>query len=255
MYSDLTQIPPQGHFAAVNGMKMYYEIYGEGSPLILLHGFFGSSQAWQPFVSDFAKHFQVIIPDLRGHGRTLDPASQFTFAQTALDVFALLEQLEIDRYKAVGLSGGGITLQCMATQQPTRHDAIVLFSCGTHFNETSRTIMLKLMDLADSDLITWGQRHAQGINQVRSLLNQIPKLMDHYNTYPPDLSAIRAKTLIVFGDRDEMMSVSMPVEMYSSIANAYLWIVPNARHDVIAGDPYRRAMFISTVLPFLQDQW
>lgn len=68
MNQDLTQVGPNGHFAAVNGMQMYYEVYGEGSPLILLHGYENSSQQWHPFISEFAIHFQVIVPDLRGHG-------------------------------------------------------------------------------------------------------------------------------------------------------------------------------------------
>src|SRR5262245_50704098 len=87
-----SQTLPQSpsHIAALNGIEMYYEIHGAGPPLILLHGFAGSGHVWKPFVADFAKHYQVIVPDLRGHGRSTNPANQFTFRQSALDVYALL---------------------------------------------------------------------------------------------------------------------------------------------------------------------
>jgi len=110
MELDLTQIPPQGHFAPVNGIQMYYEIYGEGPPLLLLHGYIGSSQQWRPFISDLARHFRVIVPDLRGHGRSLDPANGFTLRQATEDILALLQQLGIERCKAIGCSAGGCIL-------------------------------------------------------------------------------------------------------------------------------------------------
>jgi pimeloyl-ACP methyl ester carboxylesterase len=255
MGSDLTQIPPQGRFAAVNGMQMYYEEHGDGPPLLLLHGFAVAGLGWRPFIPEFAKHFRVIMPNLRGHGRSLDPTNQFTFAQTALDVFALLDQLGIERFKAIGNSGGGLTLQYLAAQQPARLEAIILKNCGTIFSEQTRVFMLDWADGGGTDWEMVGQKHLEGVAQVRSLANQVPKIMNHQNTYPPDLSKITARTLIIFGDRDEMMSVETPVEMYSLIPNSYLWIVPNAGHDVFGDDPDKHTFFIRTALGFLQDTW
>ena len=120
MNSNLTKTPPHGHFASVNGIEMYYEVYGEGDPLLLLHGFTDSTLSWRPYIGELAKHFRVIVPDLRGHGRTLDPASQYTLAQQALDVFALLDQLGVDRFRAIGDSGGGCSLLYLASWQPAR---------------------------------------------------------------------------------------------------------------------------------------
>ena len=56
-----SRIQPEGHFASVNGMEMYYEIHGEGSPLVLLHGFTGSTLDWEPFIGDFAQHFKLVV--------------------------------------------------------------------------------------------------------------------------------------------------------------------------------------------------
>jgi pimeloyl-ACP methyl ester carboxylesterase len=261
MNSDLTQIPPQGNFATINGMQMYYEVYGEGTPLVLLHGFTGSSLVWQPYIGEFAKHFRVIVPDLRGHGRTLDPTNQFTLAQQALDVFVLLDQLEIEHFKAIGNSGGGCSLQYMAAQQPERLEAIILASCSAYFPEQTATALLAIVDEDDASFEPRRHHHLQDIRQIRTLVNQMPKIVEDYNTQPPDLSKITAQTLIVSSDRDGLSSpgptsVSMPFEMYTSIANTHLWIVPNAGHAFVNTDPDRYAgAFIQTALEFLRGEW
>ncbi len=105
-----------GRTEQVNGIEMYYEIRGRGEPLVMLHGFSGAGSNWEPFLSGLVKEYQLIIPDMRGHGRTTNPSMKFTFRQYALDVFALLDRLGIERFKAIGLSGGGKTLLHVATR-------------------------------------------------------------------------------------------------------------------------------------------
>ena len=99
----------RGRTEPVNGIEMYFEIHGEGKPLVLLHGFTGCGSNWEPFVSDLAREHQLIVPDLRGHGRSTNPSNSFTFRQSALDVIALLDRLEVDSVKAIGVSGGAKT--------------------------------------------------------------------------------------------------------------------------------------------------
>ena len=256
MNPDLAQTPPQSHFAAVNGMQMYYELYGEGTPLMLLHGYTGSSLQWQPFIGEFASHFRVIVPDLRGHGCSLDATNQFTLAQAAQDIFALLEHLGIDQLKGIGCSAGACILQYMGAEQPTRLEAVILDSGGHYFAEQSRIALYAWADSDDTELASNQHHHIHGISQMRSLVNQLPQIVDDYNAQAPDLSKITAKTLIVFGDRDELYPVAIPVEMYTSLANAYLWIVPNGGHACIIEDPGKyAALFIRTALVFLQDEW
>ena len=101
-------------------MEMYYEIHGQGEPLVLLHGFSGSGSMWSPQIPELAKHYQLVIPDLRGHGRSTNPSGKFTHRQSAQDVFALLDMLKIQKFRAMGISTGGMTLLHMATSQPER---------------------------------------------------------------------------------------------------------------------------------------
>jgi pimeloyl-ACP methyl ester carboxylesterase len=243
--------------ASVNGIEMYYELHGEGTPLVLLHGFTGSGQAWQPFITDFAQEYQLIIPDLRGHGRSTNPTNQFTHRQAALDIFALLDQLEIDSFAAMGISSGGMTLIHMATQQSARVEAIVLIGTTIYYPNQARAVQREsTVENEGWDWEVLRQRHVYGDGQIKALLNRFLSFADSYddmNFTPPYLSTITAQTLIVHGDRDMFFPVSIPVEMYSAIPNAYLWIVPNGDHVPIMDE--RSAAFTRTALEFLRGEW
>lgn len=141
-------------------MKTHYEIRGEGEPL--LHGFTGTGADWQHIFKEPPAGFKLVIPDLRGHGRSANPSTTFTFRQSALDNFTLLDELKIERFSAIGLSGGALTLLRMATQQPARIEAMVLVS-ATHYFPAQDSI-------------------------------------DDMNFTPPYLATIAARTLIVHGD-------------------------------------------------------
>ena len=91
--------------------------------------------------TELAEHYQLIIPDLRGHGRSTNPSGAFTHRQSALDVYALLDQLGVKRFKAMGISTGGMTLLHMATQQRDRVEAMVLIGATSYFPEEARAIM------------------------------------------------------------------------------------------------------------------
>jgi pimeloyl-ACP methyl ester carboxylesterase len=258
MNRDSIQTPPQGRFTTVNGFQMYYEVYGEGPPLVLLHGFTGSSLDWQPYIDAFAEQYRLIIPDLRWHGRSTNPTNQFTHRQSALDIFALLDHLEIEQFKAMGVSSGGMTLLHMATQQPKRVESMVLIAATIYFPEEARAIQrgATVEGWTTEDWEKHRQRHQHGDEQIRALINQFRDFADSYddmNFTAPYLTTIKARTLIVHGDRDDFFPVTIPVEMYTSIPNAYLWIVPNGGHIPILEE--RARPFIQTALEFLRGNW
>ena len=256
MNLDLTHTPANGHFATIQGLQMYYEVYGEGSPLILLHGYKNSSQQWQPFIADLATHFHVIVPDLRGHGRSLDPSNQFTLARAANDILALLDYLGIDHFQAIGDSAGACMLQYMASQQPSRPEALILIEGGSYFPEQTCAALLAWVQTNDDEADPDRHLHPDGARQIRTLLDQLPETINSYQFEPPDIAAIQAKTLIVFGDRDDLYPVSVPVEMYKAIANAYLWIVPNTGHAFLIHHPDKYVgEFLDKAKAFLHDEW
>jgi pimeloyl-ACP methyl ester carboxylesterase len=207
-----TSLPP-GQTVTINGMQMYYVLHGQGEPLLLLHGFTGSSSDWSPFFHDLSSDYQLVIPDLRGHGRSTNPSMEFTHRQAALDVFALLDHLGIDRFKAIGLSLGGNILLHLATQQPGRVEAMVLVSATSYFPEQARTLMrhFTVDNLTDEEWRLLRQRHQQGDEQIRALYMQGQTFKDQYddmNFTVPYLSTIAARTLIVYGDRDPFYNAS-----------------------------------------------
>ena len=94
----------------VNGIELFFRDIGSGEPLLLLHGFTGSGDDWQHVFAEPLAGYRLIAPDLRGHGRSTNPSGQFTFADAARDIFALLDQLGIGRVSAIGMSAGANTL-------------------------------------------------------------------------------------------------------------------------------------------------
>ena len=239
----------------VNGFQMYYEARGDGEPLLLLHGGTGIGADWQHvFTGGDPAGFRVIVPDLRGHGRSTNPSGAFTFRQVAADIFALLDRLDIGRVNAIGMSAGAKTLLHMATRQPGRIDAMVLVSATPYFPAQVRAAMAQLTTDAFSDA-EWAaqrQRHVHGDDQIRMLYEQMRGLKDSYDDMaftPPLLNTIAARTLIVHGDRDPLYPVEMAMELFRSIPRSSLWVVPDAGHGPIFGK--LAAPFVDIAMAYL----
>lgn len=259
------QIPAEGSRIDVNGFNLYYEIYGEGEPLLLIHGFLGSMSTWYPFLPELKKHhYKLILVDLRGHGRSTNPSGNFTHRQCAFDVFALLDYLNIKSVKAMGISSGGMTLIHMATQQPDRIERMVSSIAGIYFIESARANIRKMMweSLPPDYLQEKRKIHFYGDEQIKQLTKNFSDFAYNYddmNFTKPYLSTIKAKTLIFYGDRDPVFSVDIGVEMYNNIPDSYLFVAPNTGHHVpIPGDGDENAignLFLKCVLQFLNGEW
>lgn len=108
----------QGTFIQVNGLRMYYETYGAGTPVILLHGGLDTCQMWAPVIPSLSMHYQVITPDCRAHGRTDNPSGLFSFPLLAEDIARFIEALGLQRPLVGGYSNGGQTALHMAMMYP-----------------------------------------------------------------------------------------------------------------------------------------
>lgn len=245
---------PPGTMVQLNDIEMHYQIVGSGEPLLLLHGFGGCGDDWQPVIQVLAKQFQLIIPDLRGHGWSTNPAKTFTHRQSAADVLALLDHLALQHVRAMGISTGGMTLLHMATRQPERTEAMVLIGATSYFPSQARAIMAASRDKTPPGVRERQQKCAKrGGEQADELSAQFMAFKDSYddmNFTTPYLSTIKARTLIVHGDRDIFFPVTIPVEMYQAIRGAELWIVPGGDHVPIFGP--RQGAFLQTTAEFLQ---
>jgi pimeloyl-ACP methyl ester carboxylesterase len=121
--------PTESGYADVNGLKMYYEVYGQGNPLVLLHGSFLTIPLnWAPFIPLLAHDRQVIVAEMQGHGRTQDIPRALSYEGMADDVAGLLKHLKIDRADILGLSmGGGVAFQ-FAVRHPHQLRRLVVLS-------------------------------------------------------------------------------------------------------------------------------
>ena len=220
---------------------LHYETRGTGPAILLLHGFTGSGADWLPLLPNLSENYRYIIPDLRGHGRSLNPSDSYTHRQSALDVFELLDELGVRTVKACGMSGGAMALLHMATQQPERMDAMVLVSPTTHYPEQARQVM-GLTRAENQSKAAWAsmrEKHKYGDDQIIKLWNQARAFKDDTTDMAfdsSDLGGIRAKTLIVHGDRDPLFLVDIPVSMFNAIPDAGLWIIPDGEHIPVFGD-------------------
>jgi len=244
----------RGQLKTLNGIELYFELHGTGEPVLLLHGFSGSSQDWAAVASDWSRDFQLIVPDLRGHGRSSVLATPFRHADASADILGLLDHLNVNTCKGLGVSGGGNVLLHMATRQPKRVEAMVLVSATPYFPAQARTIMRQYRDrLPPEQWEVLRRRHPAGDTQIESLLASTAAFADSYddmNFTPPYLSTIQARTLIVQGDRDPLYPVELSVEMAKAIPRSSLWIVPDAGHGPVLGA--RWPEFLKTAAEFLR---
>jgi pimeloyl-ACP methyl ester carboxylesterase len=256
-----TQIHAQeDNYANVNGVKIYYEIHGDGEPLVLLHGFTMSHTMWNGWIEDFSKSYKLIIADLRGHGNSTNPSNKFTHEESAKDIYGLLDLLNIDKFIAMGFSSGGMTLTHMATMDTSRLQAMVLIGSTSFFPESCREIQrtFSYENVGEGFINILKEQHPRGEPQIRNLLNQFQKMADSYddmNFTGPYLSTIKCPTLIIHGDRDAFFPVDIPVNSYKSIPNSYLWIVPNFGHSSIDKNSIWADSFLKGINQFFSGDW
>ena len=233
--------PAAGHYANVNGIRVYYETYGKGPALFLLHGGAGSGAQFEKQIPVLAKHFHLVIPDARGQGRTTDGPGPLTYHGMAEDVRALMDKLHLKHADFFGWSdGGGVALD-LAMHHADRVDRLVTF--GANF----RADGLNAPDVAWNRTATpadFGPEMRKFYVSVApdtshyeaAMAKVIALWRDEPNWNEADLGKIRARTLIVAGENDVVRSDHTEA-LAHAIPRASLWIVPNATHSVLQEQP------------------
>jgi len=246
------------HTLSVNGIDLAYDVRGDGPPLLLLHGFFGSSGDWVHLfdLDALARSWRLIMPDARGHGRSTDPAGALTHQQAAADIRALLDHLKLDRVRAIGLSFGGNILLHLATAAATRArlEAMVTIGSPSNFPAPARAIMASITveTRTDDDWREMRARHVHGDDQIRALwrtAHDFSTDTEDLAFTPAELGSITARTLIVTGDRDPLYPLEIFVEQYRALPGSALYVIPNGGHDAVFRDA--RPDFVRTALAFL----
>ena len=230
----------QTGYANVNGIKMYYEIHGEGKPLVLIHG--GGSTIQTTFgkvLSLFAKKYKVIAVELQAHGHTGDRDAPETFQQDGDDVAALLQQLNISKASFFGFSNGGTTSLQIAIRHPEVVDKLVIAS-GAYQREGLIPGFFEMMQHASLNNMPKPLQEAfLKINpDTSALLTMHNKDRDRMIAFTDisddDLRSIKAPALIINGDKD-VITNEHALKMSTVIPNAELMILPGV-HGAYIGE-------------------
>ncbi len=255
----IAQVPvaPNGKFIKVNGATIYYEEVGTGDPLILMHGFGGTSAVWKPFVAEYAKHYRVICWDMRGHGRSDNPDTSVIFlhAVAARDLLAIIESLQLKNVKLIGHSSGGIVALYAAIMKPDAIEAIIPVSAQLNYSDTVRSF-IKHNAMPEAYYEFAGLEKSHGKQKGKLLARQFY----HFRLLKGDplitheqLATIKARTLIIHGDND-FVPVSQALEMFQNIPHAHLSIIPNGGHMPHEGEENSK-LFLRQSLEFLKGEW
>ncbi|WHT22498.1 alpha/beta fold hydrolase [Crossiella sp. CA-258035] len=229
-------------YAPLSDLAVYYEVRGEGRPLVLLHG--GAltiDLCFGPLLGALAEERQVIAIELQGHGHTADRDRPGTIAEFAADVVGVLDHLGVEQADLFGFSLGGLVAVQVALAHPARAGRVV--AAATHFHPDG--YKPEITDPAQtSDLLPTEADFAAMVQAYRAVAPD----PDHFDKFmanlqvtvhgwtgwtPAQLSSITAETLLILGDRD-FIKLSHAVEFHDHLAQAHLAVLPQTTHmDVI----------------------
>ena len=139
-------------YAVVNGVKLCYEICGEGYPLFLIHGFGAKKEAWIAQIPDLSTHFKVIMVDNRGAGKSERPDAEYTMEVFADDINSLMDHLGIDKANIAGWSLGGMIVQNFVLKYPERVNKIILINTNYGFPDEGGPTVYKNMRLSELEM-------------------------------------------------------------------------------------------------------
>jgi pimeloyl-ACP methyl ester carboxylesterase len=261
---ELALMTPEGTYIEANGLRVYYEAYGEGQPLLLIHGGTATCRSWASHLPAFTEHFRVFAPDSRGHGRTDNPAGELEYRVMADDLAALIEALGLQRPLVLGYSDGGQIALELGMRYPGLSRALVLGGTQFRFSETYLEEAGALLGIAEGeeadperlereqpdfvDYLREAHRHVYGPGYWKTYVKQITSLWLTPLYYTSeDFAAVTDPVLLLVGDRDGV-ATEESVELFRLLPDAELAVAPASDHGFIEA---KAALFDALVLDFL----
>lgn len=237
----------QGTYVQVNGLRMYYESYGEGLPVILLHGGLETCQMWALVGSALSRFYRVITPDSRGHGRTDSSVEPATFRLLAEDFVQLIQVLGLEKPFIAGYSDGGQIAKHLAITYPGLARGYMIGGIFNSMTAEWRGVMQDMLGFEGSGMVDTERAARQNPAVVRDLQEKHGDYheQDYWKTlliqssqrwWSPveltqaDFAKIVDPTLFWCGDRDVFCPPEQSMEMYRMVKGAELAVVPNADH-------------------------
>lgn len=222
------QTPKQSASVLVNGKNLHYEVYGEGPPLFLLHGFTLSSKAWLPYVKDFDQEYEVYLVDLTGHGQSDAFAEPLSLKAVGEDLNALVQYLELEKIKAIGFSFGGDVLYQLALLNPSLIESMITIGAVGTWTVHDFPVYQEMFTFENRANFPWLLEYHKTDEKIKALMGQF----EHYTVElsNEELQKIKPEVLIMIGDDDEGMDLGEAVRAKKNLPKSDLWILPNVGH-------------------------
>ena len=236
--------PAAGHTVAINGIKLYYETYGSGEPLLLLHGNGQSISAFNGQIPELAKHYQVIAVDTRAQGQSTTNGQTLTYDLFADDMSALLTALHIPAANVVGWSDGGNTGLSLALHHPGQVKKLVTMGANLWADTLAVTAATLKEVRQGKRLTTLLYPFNKQFRQMRPLM---VLLLDYPRMKATDLAGIVAPTLVLAGEHDLIQDAHTRL-IAASIPHGQVQILPGLTHYAPRDNP---KVFNAAVLGFL----
>lgn len=239
--------------APLPNLDMYYELHGpdDAPPLVLLHGATETFRlGWQEQVPTFSENYRIVGPDLRGHGRSTNPAGRLDLRQMADDIDNLLDYLGYGKVHMVGFSGGASVALFFAVRHLDHLWSLALVSNNMDPEETRIEQNFENLErFRQQEPEWWSTMSEMHDLPVENLLQWwVDESAVRPNFTPEELQHVRVPALILGGDRDPMIPLSQTFKLFEALPDAYLGILPGMGH----GAPRRRPQaFNRIVLDFL----
>ena len=212
-----------GRYVKTRGFNMYYETYGVGEPLLLIHGNGGSISNFMYQVPYFSKSYKVIVADSRAQGKSVDTGDSLSYEMMADDLNALLDTLHLDSCYVIGCSDGGINGLLLGMRHPEKVKKLAVTGANLWPDTTA----------IDPPAYNWAMNYNASFANVK----QTPEIRNnrkvaHLLSYEPhitteQLKKIQCPTLVIGGDHDVVLP-KHTLLIAESIPRSYLWILPNS---------------------------
>lgn len=217
-----------GKFVNVRGFNMYYEIYGQGEPLLMIHGNGGSIESFSNQIPYFSSKYQVIAVDSRAQGKSEDLQDTLSFEMMADDFSALLDKLNIDSCNVLGWSDGGINGLLLAIRHPAKVKKLAITGANLWPDSTA----------INGEDYMWGFNYYDTLGKMPQTPENIhSRKLVGLDLFQPNITIqqlqhIKCPTLVIGGDHDLILTEHTML-IAKSIPGAFLWILPNSSHSTL----------------------
>lgn len=222
------QVIKKAEIVTLNGNNIYYEVYGEGEPLFLLHGYTLSSKYWIPYVSHFYKDFEVYIVDLQGHGKSDVFDKDWSIESVAQNLNDFVEYLELDEIRAIGYSYGGDVLFHLATINPSLIKSMVSIGALGTWDIKDYPDREEFFQYSNLENLTWIKAYQYDDEHIRTILDLIKNY--RVKLSEEQLKNIKTDVLLIIGDNDDSVPLEEVARVRKNLPNSDLWILPNSPH-------------------------